>query len=121
MGQQDVADLVELSAGEPAGHHAELIWQLRGQLPGYRIDVGGGDDEDFLACGGTEDHPGDHRPGRFQVAVIQVKDQRVMPPAAGWRRARWVRPIRTRLPSRESGDYSSTSMLSSRHVPTTEM
>jgi hypothetical protein len=47
MGPQDVAELVELRAGEPAGHHAELIWQVRGQT-GHRVDVGGGDDEDFL-------------------------------------------------------------------------
>jgi hypothetical protein len=65
MSVEDVADLIELIAGEPAGHYTQLIGQFRGQLTGYWVDVRGGDDEDFLVCGGTEQHAGDHRPGRF--------------------------------------------------------
>ncbi|HEY3087955.1 MAG TPA: hypothetical protein VGJ59_07830 [Jatrophihabitantaceae bacterium] len=103
IGVENVADVVELIAGEPAGYHAELIGQFRGQLPDHRVDVGGGHDEDLLVRGGTEDHAADHRPGRFQVAnvEVQVPDRHTVSPAAGWRPARRLRPIRRRLPIRD--------------------
>ena len=74
----------EHGRSEAASDYAELIREARGQPAGDRFDVGGGYDEDFLVFRGTEDRPMDHRPGRFQVADVQVQIRdRAMWPALG--------------------------------------
>ncbi|WP_141853864.1 hypothetical protein [Kribbella jejuensis] len=103
---EDVADLIQLGTGEATLDHAELIREARGQRAGDRFDIGCGYDEDFLVFRGTEDHPMNDRPRRFQVAdvQVQVRDRAVRPafvpghilwPASGRWRAWWAGPIRT--------------------------